>query len=203
MNNAQTMTAVFHAPRAPRACENRLGKNVHSSVSALTDVTDVTAVTAVTSMMAQTMLSDRSAAEARMAADEVLTTMLMDALKSIKDLTAIVTQQGIEIATLKKARTQEKITQDATLKELRRQVAEIAADVQTLKKIVELIKPAVRHYRLMVMSQTHPDSAGNLLDPFNQMLRPAYFVGETELDKWLDLKRPELWRIGWSGGAPD
>ena len=213
MYNANTMTLVSHAPRA---VGNKIGnssnahpvarRGAHSSTSAAA----LTAVTAMTTMMAQTVLTERATTDARIDADEATTRALERAEKKIEDLTALVTQQGAEIAALKQARTRERIIQTATIKELQRQIAKLAEDIFLIEKRLELIKPAIRYYTLENSNGPYKDKKGNPVDKYWQPINTTMHLHDhlalgiktkappppppTELEEWLRLYHSEEWR---------
>ena len=113
-----TQTITFSSPSSTTSLSAR-----HTSKGSVTmhsrgpsdPSTEILVSTA--NMMMQTERAQRAATKARMAADEATQKTLSDLHKQVENLTTLVTQQGAEIAALKQARTQEKLVQNATIRE--------------------------------------------------------------------------------------
>ena len=162
----------------------------------------VTTVAAVTALMSQTVISDRTATEARMAADAAHTDALAKSLRTIEELTDIVNQLSARVATLEENRAAENLADYERWQSLQRQVCTLAAEVRLIEKQLELIKPAIRYY-ILNATKTH-DTLGNTVDPYNQIVRPPRKRGTSvqplsETESWLRMGNGEEWQ---SPGCP-
>lgn len=166
------------------------------------------ALAAATTMLMQTAQAERAATDARMAADTATTNTLASALKKIEELTTLVNAQDARIVALEQARTRELAAQNVTIAALGRRVAALEAEVHQIQKHIDLMKPALRHHYITTSGSLHfdrPNNTGNLLDQHCQMRRAeGVRVGETEIEKFLNLNRNEdhLWRVGWVQKRP-